>query len=129
MSLITGSVREVGDARPMDVVLLNSAGQPVFGFDPSRPSTATQTQLTFTAAAQAIAAANAARRQLIVVNNTNKTLFLSFAGAATLSNYAIPVASGATYIGDLNGYTGDVSGILASAPSSSNKVNVTEVTA
>ncbi len=126
--LISGSVREVGDARPMDIVLLDAQGNPVFGFDQSRPDSATITQLTFAAVTQLLAAANPARRKLIVYNGTNKTLFIAFAPTATLVLFTVPVAVNTAVELDLNGYTGDVSGILAAAPSSVNKVNVTEVT-
>jgi hypothetical protein len=128
MSLLTGSVREVGDARPMDIVLLGADGLPVFGFNPSRPDTAVLNTLTFTGATQLISASNPARRKLIVYNATNKTLYIAFAATATLVAYTVPVAVNTPFEIELDGYTGDVSGILAGAPSGVNKVYVTELT-
>lgn len=128
MSLLSGSVREVGDARPMDIVLLGADGLPVYGFNQSRPANSQLTTLTFLAVTQVIAAANPARRRLIVYNATNKTLFLAFAATATLTAYTVPVAVNASYELDGSEYAGVVSGILAGAPSGVNKVNVTEVT-
>ncbi len=126
MGLFPGSVRQVGDATPIDIVLLDAQGNPVFGFDPSRPATATQSEKTMTAASQLLAASNPARRSLVIENQTNKVLYLAYAATATAATRTRTVPVGGSV--DIDGYTGDVSGILQGAPSGVNKVYVTEVT-
>lgn len=128
MSLFPGSARQVGDATPIDIVLLDALGNPIFGFNPSRPANAATTEKTMTAASQLLAASNPARRQLIVENQSNKTLYVVFAATATPATRVETVPVGGQFKTDLNGYTGDVSGILSGAPSGVNKVYVTEVT-
>lgn len=127
MSLFPGSVRQVVDATPIDIVLLGADGLPVYGFDPSRPSSAAQSELTFTGASQLIAAGNPQRRELIIDNQTNKVLYVAYAATATSATrtHTIPVGGSLHLIG---GYTGDISGILQGAPNANNKVYVTEVT-
>ncbi len=128
MSLYPGSVRQIGDSTPADFVLLDSLGNPVFGFDPSRPATAAQSEHTMTAVTQLLAASNAARHQIIIENQTNKVLYLAFAATATAATRSVTVPVGGSYVADLNSYTGDISGILSGAPSGVNKVYVTEIT-
>jgi hypothetical protein len=100
---------------------------PVYGFNPTRPGTAVITAITFAAVTLVLSAANPNRRKLIIYNATSKTLFVAFAPTATLALFTVAVPVNTSLDLDLNGYTGDVSGILAGAPSASNKVNVTEV--
>ena len=130
MGLFPGSVRPPfsSGATPIDIVLLDQNGDPVFGFDPSRPDTATQVEHTMTGATQLLLAANAARRQVIIENATNKPLYLAYAPTATAATRTETVPVGGVWRSDLNGYTGDISGILQAVPSSVNKVYVTEVT-
>lgn len=128
MALFPGSTRQVGDATPVDIVLLDQFGNPVFGFDPSRPANATQAEKTMTAASQLLIASNPARRQAIIENQTNKVLYIAFAATATAATRVETVPVGGQFKTDLGGYTGDISGILAGAPSGVNKVYVTEVT-
>ena len=128
MSLLSGSVREAGDARPMDVFLLDASGNPVTSLAGPRPANAEIDVLTFTAATQVIAAADPARRKLIVYNATNKTLYLSYAATSSLTEFSVPVAVNTAYEISGDDYAGIISGILAGAPSGVNKVYVTKVT-
>ena len=128
MGLFPGSVRQVGDASPIDIVLLDQFGNPVFGFDPSRPANATQAEKTMTAASQLLVASNPARRQVTIENQTNKVLYIAFAAAATPATRVATIPVGGSWSTPLGGYTGDIAGILAGAPSGVNKVYVAEVT-
>jgi hypothetical protein len=122
---IAASTRPVGDARPFDVVFLDALGNPVFGLDPSRPANAAVTSVPASATEVQILAANPARRQFIVTNDGNKTLYLAFAGTATLAAWTVRLPSGATYTSPLNGYTGVIFGIWDNA---NGAARVTEVT-
>ena len=126
--LFPGSVRQVADARPIDIVLLDSLGNPVFGFDESRPATSVLTQVAYVAGSVALLAANAARRQFMVHNPTNKTVYLAFAATASAAAYSVPIPQQTGYISDLNGYTGAVSVIWQAAPAAGPTLQVTEIT-
>ncbi len=123
-----GSARQVGGSYPVDIVLLDSLGNPVFGFDSSRPAGAAITAVPYVAGSVLALPANANRRKFIVANPTNKTVFLAFGATASLTAYTIPIASNGAYESDEDGYTGDVSVIWQSAPSAGPTLHVTEVT-
>jgi len=124
MALYPGSVRQVADVTPADVVLVDANGAPVFGFNPSRPATATLTQPPVNNVPSVIAASNPARRKLFVVNTSGKVLYLAFAATATTAAYTANVPNGGAWENDADGYTGDVAAILASG---SGTIRVTEV--
>ena len=68
-------------------------------------------------------AANSARREVIIRNDTNNTLYIAHGGTATLSS-AVKLKKGDTYIEDK--YTGVISGIWDSASGGGN-AQITEV--
>jgi hypothetical protein len=115
----------VGDATPIDIVLLDSLGNPVFGFDPSRPDTAALTQPVVNTTSSVIVAANPARRQFIIQNTTGKNILLAFAATASATAYTQKIPNGGSYESTLNGYTGDVTAITDSG---SGTARVTEIT-
>lgn len=125
MSLLGATIRFLANARPLDVAVVDGLGDQLTGFDSSRPANATITSVGASVTSVTIAAANAARRQLIVVNDGNKTLYLAFAATATTAAYTYLVAAGQTYTGPVNGYTGIVTGIWSAA---NGNAIVTEVT-
>ena len=124
MGLYPGSVREVGAATAADVVILDALGNPVFGFNPSKPDTATLTQPTVNNVSSLIAADNPARRGLIIVNTSGAKIFIAFAPTATTAAYTIDMANGSVWELPKDGYTGDVSAIRASG---SGTIRVTEI--
>jgi hypothetical protein len=68
-------------------------------------------------------AANTSRREVIIRNDTNNTLYVAHGGTATLSS-AVRLKKGDTYIEDK--YTGIISGIWDSASGGGN-AQITEV--
>lgn len=126
MSLLAATVALLtGDIRALDVAIRKSDGTHLSGFDATRPANATTTTVPVSTTSATLAAANTARRKLIVHNKSGKTLYVAFDTTAVVANAAFPVANNTVWESDLNGYTGVVSGILSSG---TGDVNVTEVT-
>lgn len=125
MSLSPSQVDQPSGVRTAAVAVYDANGVQLSGFDSSRPATATLTSVPSSATSVSILAANAARRQVIVVNESSKTLFLAFAATATQTAYTVSVAGGATYVSPINSYTGVISGIWATA---NGNARVTEIT-
>ena len=125
MSLLSGSVRELTNARPMDVAVVNGTGDQLTGFDSSRPSTAALTTVAASATSVSLLAANANRRQFFIVNNGSKTLYVAFAATATTGAFTFIISSNGTYISPVDGYTGVISGIWNTA---NGNAQVTEIT-
>jgi hypothetical protein len=121
-----GSFRELpNEVRAAEVALFDANGVQLSGFDQSRPANATLTQPAITSVSSVIAAANPARRQLIVVNTSGRTVFVAFAATATVAAYTVSIANNAQWESAPNGYTGAVSAIVASGTGT---IRVTEVT-
>lgn len=116
------------DIRAASVVLYDANGNLLSGFDPSKPATAAITELTFTAVTQVLFASNVNRRYAYIWNATNKSLLVALAATSALNAYSFVVPSNTGTQVPINGYTGDIAGILSGAPAASNKVYVTEVT-
>jgi hypothetical protein len=118
---LTDSVRAV------DVAVIAPDGSHVPGFDASRPANSATTVVIVpnTVGGILLAAANVARRKLIVHNKSGRTIYIAFEATAAVATASFPVANNNVWEGDLNGYTGDVSAICTSG---SGDVNVTEVT-
>ena len=119
------TIFELANARAKAVAVVNTNGDQLNGFDQSRPANATLTSVASSVTSVTLAAANAARRGLVVVNDSNKVLRIAFAAAATATDFTYKVGGGATVELPLNGYTGDVSGIWESA---NGNARVTEIT-
>jgi hypothetical protein len=63
-----------------------------------------------------LAAANAARRSLVIYNDSTADLYLAHGPAASTSGYTYKLAGGATYVLEEPGcYQGDVSGVWSAA--------------
>lgn len=130
MSLFGATLRLLGltgDIRAVDVAVVDGNGAHVTGFDPSRPANSATSVVIVPATVGGIllAAANPARRKLIIHNKAGKTLYIAQETTAAQATAAFPLANNAVWESELNGYTGDVSAIVASG---SGDVNVTEVT-
>jgi hypothetical protein len=125
MGLFPGSARELPNASPIDVALVNPQGDQLAGFDSSRPANAVITGPTVTNVSSVIAAANAARRQLILFNDGGNIAYVAFAGTASLTAFTLRIPANGSYETPLDSYTGDVSAIRASG---SGVIRVTEIT-
>lgn len=121
-----GSFTELpNDKRVADVALFDANGVQLSGFDPSRPANATLSQPTVNTTSSVIAAANPARRALIVHNSSGRRVFIAFGATASATVYTWDVANGNVIEIPLNGYTGVVSCVTNSG---SGTIRVTEVT-
>ena len=125
MGLFQGAYRLLTNSVAVDVAVVDGNGDQLTGFDGSRPANSTITSVGSSIASVTLAAANAARRQLVIQNNSTKVLYIAFAATATSSAYTVKLAAGGVYESPLNGYTGIVTGIWAAV---NGNAIVTEVT-
>lgn len=93
--------------------------------DPSRPANATLSSVAASVTSVSLLASNAARRQVIIVNDGNKTLYIAFAGTASATAFTVRLGGGQEFISEMNSYTGAISGIWDSANGSA---RITEIT-
>src|SRR3990167_6203728 len=125
MSLLGASLRELGDARALDVAVVDGTGAQLTGFDPSRPATATLSTVVVSTVSIALAASNAARRRIVIHNDSTGNVFVAFAATATVTAFTIKLGGNNVYEGPLNDYTGAISAIRSAG---SSNVRVTEIT-
>lgn len=125
MGILGASFRFLTNARPMDVSVVDAAGDQLTGFDSSRPANAALTSVAASAVSVSLLAANAARRQFIIVNDGSKVLWVAFAATASAAAFTLELGGGGTYESPLNGYTGVISGIWQSA---NGNARITEIT-
>lgn len=93
--------------------------------DPSRPANAALTSVAASASSVSLLASNAARRQVIIVNDGNKTLYIAFAATASATAFTVRLGGGQEFVSEMNSYTGAISGIWDSANGSA---RITEIT-
>ena len=105
------SARTLTNAVALDTAIVDGNGDQLTGFDSSRPSGAVLTTVASSAVSVTLKASNAARRQLLVYNNSTKTLFIAFSATASATSFTVKLAAGGFYASDSDGYTGVVSGI------------------
>ena len=125
MSLLSATIRLLTNARAMDVSVVDANGDHVTGFDGTRPSAAAHTTVATSTVSATLLAANAARRQVFIYNDSNKTLYVAFAATATATAFAVLIPGNGQWESVLNGYTGVISGLLESG---TGNARVTEVT-
>ena len=123
--MLSPSQFDLGDVRASAVAIVDSAGVQIPGFDGSRPTTATLTSVAGSVVSVSLLAANAARRQVFIDNDSTKTLYVAFAATATTAAFTVRIASGQSWASVLNGYTGAISGIWVAA---NGNARITEVT-
>lgn len=126
MSLLAATIRLLTNARALDVAIVDANGDHQTGFDSSRPASAALSQVAASITSVVIVADNAARRQVVVVNDSASDLFLAFAATATVSAYTVLLPRNSQWGSVLDGYTGVVSGIWSTAIGNA---AVTEITA
>jgi hypothetical protein len=120
-----GSFRELTDARPADVAVVDGNGDQLTGFDSSRPANATITSVPSSITSVVLLPANPARRYFFIHNAGSKILHVAFAATATAALFTVVIAANTDYEAPVNGYTGVVSGIWNAV---SGNAIVTEVT-
>lgn len=126
MSLFSASIFGLGsDVRAQATAIVDTNGNQLSGFDSSRPATSTITTVPSSATSVTLLAANPARRQIVINNVSSKNLYVAFAATATTAAYTFLVPSMGTFVGPLNSYTGQVTGIWSTA--NGNAV-ITEIT-
>ena len=125
MSLLTATVRLLTNTRALDVAIVDGNGDQLTGFNASRPANATLTTVATSTTSATLAASNANRAQLAIFNDANKPLRVAFAATATATAFTVLIPGNGQWSGDLNSYTGDVSGLLESG---TGNARVTEVT-
>jgi hypothetical protein len=131
MSLISGSVREAGDSRPADVILLYANGDPVlFPSAQARPNAATLSNLPAnTANAFIVVAANPnrAERGVWIFNDSTKSLRVAYGNVCNSTHFTAIVPAGTAWQQE-DDYTGDFSGQMVAAAASGAVLRITEVT-
>lgn len=122
---VTGSVRELANARALDTVIVDVNGDPVTFTTTAPPATATLTSVPSSVTSVVLLASNASRKKFHIVNDSSKTLKIAFAATASATSFTVLLASQASYESELNDYTGTISGIWSAANGSA---RITEVT-
>ena len=61
-------------------------------------STAALTQVTGVTSSVAILAANANRKEALIINNSTANLYLAFTGTASTAAFTVKLAAGASYV-------------------------------
>jgi hypothetical protein len=89
----------------------------------ARCSTSTLTNVASSDSSVTLKASNAARRKLLIVNDSTATLYVKFGSSASITSYTRQLQAGETMEETM--YTGVVDGIWASATGSA---RVTELT-
>lgn len=125
MSLLAATIRLLtGEVRAVDVAINDAAGNQLSGFDQTRPANAAITTVAVSAVSAVLLALNAARRQVVVQNTSNQTIYIAFAATATTAAFTILIGKNGYWESQMNSYTGVMSVIASGA----GNVVVTEVT-
>lgn len=88
----------------------------------TRPSTSSVTNVSAQATSVTVAAANAARRGLLVFNDADKNLYLKLGATASVTSYSVRIAAGGYYEVPNPSYSGIVDGIWEAAPTGAARV-------
>jgi len=115
MSFASGSIRELTNARALDVSVVNGTGDQLTGFDPSRPASAALTSVASSTTSVSLLASNVNRRQFFIFNDSTKTLRIAYAATASATAFTELIAAKQQSKSSIDGYTGDISGIWEAA--------------
>ena len=112
--LLGASLRNLPNARSMDVNIVDSNGDPITSFTSVQtpPATAALTSVATSTTSVQLLASNAARRKFLIHNDASKTLYVAFAATATSTAFSVLIPGNGSYESDVNDYTGEISGIL-----------------
>lgn len=89
------------------------------------PANATITSVASTVSSTTILAANAARHQFIIYNQSTKILTIAYAATASANAFTLQIPANGSYESSLNGYTGVISGFWSAV---NGNARVTEIT-
>jgi len=119
------SARVLTNAQPLDVVINDANGDQLTGFNPSRPGVGTITSVAASVTDVTLLAANAARRQFMIYNDSIRVLKVALDGVASATNFSFAIGAGGFYESEENGYTGVIHGIWNIA---NGDARITEIT-
>ena len=126
MNFLLATIRLLtGDVRALDVAINDATGNQLSGFDSTRPATATLTNVVTSTTSAILLAANVARRQVFIYNDSNSTLYVKFGTTASVTSFTVLIPKNGAWESVLNGYTGTIDGVLSSGAGTA---RVTEVT-
>lgn len=118
MALLGASLRDLTDARALDVSIVDATGAQVTTFTSpmaTPSSTGTITSVASSATDTTLLASNASRKKFSIFNDSTKILRVAFDGVASATNFSLIIAAGGYYESHTNDYTGIIHGIWASA--------------
>jgi hypothetical protein len=95
-------------------VLTDTDAERIFGVQ-GQVSTATLANVSSSASSTTLAAANTARRGLVIVNDSTAVLYVKFGATASATSFTYQLGPGDTLEMEQPVYTGVVDGIWASA--------------
>lgn len=131
MSLLSGNVRELTNSElSLDVSIVDADGVQITDFSPvvtfpTPPATAAITSPSVTTTSTTVLAANAARRQCIIHNDSASKVFIAFAATATTTAFTFELGGNSTFVSEMSSYTGIITGIKSTGSST---LRVTEIT-
>ena len=123
MGILTASVRELTNARALDVALTDAAGNQLTTLDVNvlsapgfpAPTTATLTSVASSAISVPLLAANASRKKFRIHNDSTRTLKVAFGVDASNTVFSVLIPAQGEYESQLNDFTGAINGIWSSA--------------
>ena len=122
---VVPSVRDLTNANPFDVAMVDANGDQIVGFDSSRPDTSALTSVTVATVSISLLASNPLRRQFLLFNDGTNNVFVAFAAVASTTAFTVRIPANGFYESVPDGYTGDVFAIRSAG---SGAVKVTEIT-
>lgn len=128
MGLLAATIRLLTNARALDVSIVDGNGDQITSFStapPTPPSTASLTSVATSNVSVSLLAANTNRKQVYIYNDASKVLFVAFASTASPTAFSVLIPSNSFWAGSLDGYTGEISGVLSSG---AGNARITEIT-
>ena len=133
MGILTASVRELTNARALDVALVDANGDQLTTIDVNvlstpagaAPATAVITSVAGATINTVLLAANTARRKFHIFNDSIRTLKIAFGVDATATTFTILLPGQGSYESQLDDYKGVINGIWNIANGSA---RITELT-
>lgn len=126
------TIREFTNGKPLAVVLTDANGDSyaASGGVTTPPATATRSQVADSAVAVSLIASNAARRGLVITNDSSSRVFVGYGAVdPTTTNYTFVIYSGQTWeMTPSNVFTGQLKGIWETDPNDG-AARITELTA
>lgn len=135
MSLTEGSIVTLpGGVEAVATAVMNNQGQQVSDFSPvvefpAPPANSLLSAVAYSASEVIAKVANPDRRGLLLVNSTDKQIYIAFSDHVTFASFSFIMAPGSTYEGPIGGYTGRVMALWNGEPSVFAYLHVTELLA